>query len=188
MDSRTAAALIIVAALVVWGGWYVTRAFLVWRRLRGDRIVTCPETGRPAAVHIDTALAVTSDAGSDGAGLDSCSRWSERGACDQPCARAAQAPESATSAVVKAWAQDQRCASCGGELVESRLGHHIALLEPDGTTREWVDVAADRLPLALVTSLPVCWNCHVAATFRRMYPQLITDREEEAVHVRRAEP
>lgn len=185
MDSRFTAAVIIVGALAVWGVWYLGRAFSLWRRLRGDRVVICPETGKPATVHIDVALAVTSDAGSAPAPLESCSRWAERGVCEQPCARAAQAPESSASAVVKAWARGRPCAACGGELVESRLaGHHIALLEPSGMTREWVDVAADRLPLALATSLPICWNCHVAETFRRQHPELVTDREDTTVHVK----
>ena len=75
--------------------------------------------------------------------------------------------------------------TCGGPLVESRLaGHHIALLEPSGMTREWVDVAADRLPLALATCLPMRWNCHVAATFRRMRPDLVTDRDDAIVHIK----
>lgn len=185
MDARMAVALIIVGALAAWGAWFLGRSFLLWRRLRGERIVICPETGQPATVHIDLALAVTSDAGSAPAPLEACSRWAERGACDQPCLCAAHAATSAPSAIVKAWAQGRQCASCGGALVESRLaGHHIALLEPGGVTREWVDVAADRLPLALATSLPLCWNCHIAETFRRRHPELVTDREDAAVHVK----
>lgn len=98
--------------------------------------------------------------------------------------RAAQAPASSAAAAVKAWAKGRQCVVCGGALAEPRFtGHHIALLEPGGMTREWVDVAADRLPLALATSLPVCWNCHVAATFRRLHPELVTDRDEATVHV-----
>jgi hypothetical protein len=88
--------------------------------------------------------------------------------------------DASQATIVKAWAGGRVCVSCGGALVESRFaGHHIALLDPGGTTREWVDVAADRLPLALATSLPVCWNCHIAATFRRMHPELVTDRDWE---------
>jgi hypothetical protein len=187
MDSRFTAAVIIVGALAAWGAWYLGRAFSLWSRLRGDRIVTCPEDGKPATVHIDVALAVTSDKGSAPAALESCSRWAERGVCDQPCVHAAEAPESSAAAVVKAWAKGRQCVTCGGELADSRLaGHHIGLLEPSGMTREWVDVAADRLPLALATSLPLCWNCHVAATFRRLHPELVTDRDEAAVHVKNA--
>jgi len=51
-------------------------------------------------------------------------------------------------------------------------------------TREWVDVGADRLALALATSLPLCWNCHVAATFRRTHPELVTDRDDRTVQVK----
>jgi hypothetical protein len=93
---------------------------------------------------------------------------------------------SSASATVKAWAEERRCVFCHGPLVESRVaGHHIALLEPGGITREWVDIASDRLPLALATCLPVCWNCHVAATFRRLHPELVTDRDERVMHVER---
>jgi hypothetical protein len=184
MDARVVAAAVVTGAFAVWGGWYAVRAFLTWSRLRGERIVICPETGEPATVHIDVALAVTGDAGSEPAALEACSRWPQRAECDQRCAASAQLANASPAALVKAWAKGQPCASCGGELTESRFtGHHVALLEPNGTTREWVDVAADRLALALATSLPVCWNCHVAATFRRTYPELVTDRDERANHV-----
>jgi len=80
--------------------------------------------------------------------------------------------------MVRSWIKGRRCTSCGGLLVESRItGHHVALLDPGGLTREWVDVAADRLEVALATSLPVCWSCHVASTFRRLHPELVIDRD-----------
>ena len=44
------------------------------------------------------------------------------------------------------------------------------------------------MPLALATSLPLCWNCHVAATFRRMHPELVTDRDDSTIHVTRRRP
>ena len=89
-------------------------------------------------------------------------------------------PESATAALVRAWADGRQCVSCGSPVRESRFtGHHVALLDPSGLTREWVDIGADRLTLALSTSLPVCWSCHVAATFRRQHPDLVTDREAD---------
>ena len=183
MESGTVAAGVIVGLLGAWGVWFAVRALAIRRRLQGDRVVTCPETGEPAMVHIDLALAVTSDAGSAPAPLDNCSRWSERGHCDQPCVHAAHLPASSASALVKAWAKGRTCVSCGGELVEhSFVGHHIALLDPAGMTREWVDVAAERLPLALATSLPLCWNCHQAASFRRLHPELVVDRDNFTVH------
>ncbi len=182
MDTRTVAALVIVGALAGWGAWYLGRAIGIWRRLRGDRIVTCPETGEPALVRVDVAIAVTSDSGSEPAALTTCSRWPERAGCDLACAGEAQQPWRSAPEMVKAWANGRQCVSCGGPLVEPRPGgHHIALLEPSGMTREWVDIAGERLPLALATCLPMCWNCHVAATFRRLHPELITDREDKAM-------
>jgi len=86
-------------------------------------------------------------------------------------------PESEAAALVRAWAEGQHCVTCGTPVSEQRhTTHHVALLDPSGITREWVDVGADRLTLALATSLPVCWNCHLSATFRRLHPELVTDR------------
>lgn len=185
METRVAAAWMIVGALLVGGMWFWGRALLVWMRLRGDRVVKCPEDGQSALVHVDVALAIADDEGAAPAPLESCSRWAERGDCSQPCAQAAQAPASSPAAIVRAWAKGRTCVACGGALVESRFaGHHIALLDPSGMTREWVDVAADRLPLALATSLPICWNCHIAETFRRTHPDLVTDRDDSTVHIK----
>ncbi|MBM3808875.1 MAG: hypothetical protein FJW22_11870 [Acidimicrobiia bacterium] len=92
-------------------------------------------------------------------------------------------PESEVSRMVRAWASDHQCATCGAALSET-AGHHIALLDSSGMTREWVDIAPERLQAAPASSVPVCWNCHIAATFRRQHPELVTDREETAVRVK----
>ncbi|MGE3957020.1 MAG: hypothetical protein AB7H96_09915 [Vicinamibacterales bacterium] len=178
MDTSVVAATVLVGAIVAWAVWFLGRAVALHRKLDGPRVVTCPEDGRSALVAIDVAIAVTSDAGSEPARLSTCSRWTERGACDQPCCRDAHADSSRPVSLVRAWAAGRQCASCGGDLVEPRFGgHHLALLEPTGITREWADVPTDRLPLALATSLPLCWNCHMAATFRREHPDLVVDRD-----------
>ena len=80
--------------------------------------------------------------------------------------------------LIRTWSNGRDCAMCGGTLQERRFSsHHLALLEPDGTTRTWTDVPRERLTLALATSLPVCWNCHVVESMRRLHPDLVTDRE-----------
>lgn len=85
--------------------------------------------------------------------------------------------------LIRTWSSGRDCAICGGGLQERRFSsHHLALLEPDGATRTWTDVPRDRLTLALATSLPVCWNCHVAESLRRLHPDLVTDRENDASH------
>lgn len=173
MNGQLAAVVAIVGALVIWAGWLLGRAWRLQRRLGGDRVVTCPENGQSVLVHIDMALAVTAQPGSEPAPLDACSRWHERGGCEQPCLHAAHAAQPAV--VVRAWADGRTCAMCGRELDGG--ARHLALLAPDGTTREWRDVPVAQLPLALATSLPVCGNCHVAETFRRQHPELVTDRD-----------
>jgi hypothetical protein len=179
MDSVTVMKVVLLGSIVVWAGMYAVRAFRVWRDYRGHRLVTCPETGRPAAVQIDLGHAIASltlDGGE--VRLESCSRWAARGPCDQPCLPEAMHYESAAARIVYAWAQHKTCTSCGSPLEESEvLGHHVALRGADGVTREWVDIATERLRDALHFELPVCWNCHVAEQFRRTHPELVTDRE-----------
>lgn len=176
MNGQLGAVVAVVGALVIWAGWMLGRAWRLQRRLGGNRVVTCPETGQPALVHIDVALAVTAQAGSEPAPLDACSCWQERGRCEQPCLHAAHAARPAD--VVHAWARGRSCATCGRTLdAAGRGGRQTALLAPDGATRDWRDVPVAQLPLALATSLPVCANCHVAETFRRQHPELVTDRD-----------
>ncbi len=83
--------------------------------------------------------------------------------------------------LIRTWSRGRDCSICGGRLHERRhSSHHLALLEPDGATRTWTDVPRERLTLALATSLPVCWNCHVAESLRRLHPDLVTDRDNDA--------
>ena len=57
--SATIVAILALAALGCgWAAWNITRALRISKRLRGARVVTCPETGRPAAVTIDVRHAV----------------------------------------------------------------------------------------------------------------------------------
>ena len=72
-------------------------AFLLWRlvvaarfyfKLRGERIITCPETEKPEAVKVAAAsLAVRRFVGLPELRLEDCSRWPEREGCGQDCLR-----------------------------------------------------------------------------------------------------
>ena len=183
MDVRGTAALIIIGVAAVCAVWYFGRALLMRQGLQGEDTGTDRANQRAATAHIDMAIAATTD--------DLRTRPRPGSPTDQSdddvesAGVSAQLPESLASAIVSEWARGRTCVSCGGPVTEMKFsGHHIALLEPSGITREWVDVAADRLPLALATSLPLCWNCHLAASFRRMHPELVTDREEGRMHSR----
>jgi hypothetical protein len=43
-------------------------------------------------------------------------------------------------------------------------------------TYEWPEIPPEQIPGVLATHLPVCWNCHIAETFRRMFPERVVDR------------
>ncbi|HEY3204662.1 MAG TPA: hypothetical protein VGL03_13510 [Thermoanaerobaculia bacterium] len=63
--------------------WVAARAYL---KFRGTRVITCPETGCPAAVKVDMGHAArTSVVGETELRLESCSRWPERAGCGQEC-------------------------------------------------------------------------------------------------------
>jgi hypothetical protein len=179
MDPVTAMKVVLLGSIAVWAGMYAARAWRVWRHDRGARIVTGPETGRSAAARIDVQRAIVglTPAGDD-LRLERCSQRAERGACEERCLPDAMHYESVAARIVYAWVQDTACSSCGRPLEESEvLGHHIALRGSNGATREWVDIATERLREALDLELPVCWNCHVTEEFRRTHADLVTDRE-----------
>jgi len=51
-------------------------------------------------------------------------------------------------------------------------------MDSAGRTFEWHEVRPEKVPESLATHQPVCWNCHIAETFRRQFPQLIVERPE----------
>ena len=167
-------------AACLWASRYLVIAVRARRGLAGIRVVTCPETGEAAAVSFDRVHAALTALAHHGPDLQlaDCSRWAVRGPCDQACVPQAKVPETAVTNMVARWSGRKRCALCGEPLVEAPLvGHHVGLLSSDGVTTAWPDLPAQDVPEALRTRLPVCWNCHIAETFRRQRPELVTDRE-----------
>jgi len=64
------------------------------------------------------------------------------------------------------------------------LDHAPALLGPDARTLEWNQFRPEQLPEIFSKHQPVCWNCHVAETFRRTHPELVVDRKPEPKRIR----
>jgi hypothetical protein len=156
----------------------LTRTVRVWHRVNGHRLVTCTATGRPGAVRIDLphAVATTLTSQNPEFRIADCSLWATGGPCDQGCMTEALAPESTVGSIVARWYARKMCVYCAKPITPHSFSHPAALLSPQGATREWSDLPADRLLESLRTDLPVCWNCHVAETLRREHPDLITDR------------
>jgi len=48
-------------------------------------------------------------------------------------------------------------------------------MTPSGSTLEWRDIRPEFVPDVLNTHRAVCWDCHVAETFRRTRPDLVID-------------
>ena len=83
---QTAAYLIVViliASASYFGIKWLVRAY---SRYRGTKIVTCPETGRPAIVEVDALRAsLTSTVGPPDIRLENCWRWPLKEQCGQEC-------------------------------------------------------------------------------------------------------
>jgi hypothetical protein len=155
-----------------------TRAFL---RTRGKRLVTCPENHCAAAVEIDAKGAgLQAFRGGGYPCLKDCSRWPERKNCDQECLTEVETLGSGCLVrnVVAGWYKGKTCVYCHKPVddVAEWTGHIPALLTPDAKTVSWDDVPAEKLPEVFVTHQPVCWSCHIAESFRRQHPELVTDR------------
>lgn len=160
---------------------YAGIALTAWFRMRGTRVIVCPETQKPAAVQVDAAHAAVSAMWENAdLRLKDCSRWPERRSCDQGCVtQIAIAPhDTLATALLQKFFEGKRCSIC-----KRTIGPvHAAQPRPglfNVATHEvlaWEEIPAQNLPDALATHLPVCANCQVAETFRRQFPDLVTDR------------
>jgi hypothetical protein len=173
-----------IALTAVGAAWFAAFATLhavaAWRRWRGTRLVTCPETGRPAAVDMDLRHAIGgSIVGRPDLRLRDCSRWPERGGCGQPClSQVEESPEDClVRTMLQHWYAERACVFCRRPFgLIHWHDHKPGLRRPDGRLREWRDVAPEMLPDALATHQAVCWNCMVAEGFRLRFPDLVVER------------
>ena len=94
---------------------YAVVAVTAWRRLRGARVVTCPETGKAAAVTIDLGhAAVTAVWDKADLKLATCSRWPERQGCDEACVPqiAEGGGETRARTIAARFFEGRRCSIC----------------------------------------------------------------------------
>jgi len=148
-------------------------------RMRGDRVVACPENAQTVAVRVDAAhAALTSAGGHERLRLESCTRWPEKAGCGQECLTQieAQPTDCLVRTKVQRWYADKACALCGAALGHvDWTEHKPALRAPDGTTLEWSRVPPEKLYEVMASHAAVCWDCHIAETFRRVRPDLVID-------------
>ena len=170
-----------VVTLVVVGVLYalLRRPISEYIKMRGARVVTCPDNQQPAAVEVDARhAAVTAAGGHTHLRLDTCSRWPEKAGCGQECLKQieAQPADCLVKTQVSRWYADKSCAVCGKALgTVDWASHRPALRAPDGRTLEWSGVQPERMYDVMGTHDAVCWDCHIAETFRRQRPDLVLD-------------
>jgi hypothetical protein len=172
--------LILLVAIAVAAVFELVRALRTYLKFRGKRIVSCPETHQPAAVRVAAGkAAVEATVHSPHLRLSECSRWPEKEACGQEClAQIEEAPRAClVSTIVNQWYAGRSCVYCKKPFGEIHWHDHPpALVDQQRKTVEWNEVPLENLQQVMATHWPVCWNCHIAETFRRVHPELITDR------------
>ena len=150
--------------------------------LRGQRVVTCPETREDVGVEIDAPLAArTMLVDNPSLRITKCTRWPEKADCMQECLTQVEAhPEDTLLRnILGTWYLDKDCATCGRPIGQIQWHDPIpGLRAADGRLVGWDGVKAEQVAVLLDTCLPVCWNCFSAETFRAEYPGLVTDRSE----------
>ena len=172
-------AYVFIAAFLAAAIYLFVRYFVRARRFAGEQVIICPETGKQAMVEVDAGhAAFTSLLGQTDLRLQSCWRWPLEENCGQECLLQVDAPDDClVRSVLEKWYRDKSCAFCRRPFTGVGLtDHKPALLNPDGATVEWKDIPISVVTEAMETYLPVCWNCHIAQTFRREHTDLVVDR------------
>jgi hypothetical protein len=174
-------ALCLSAGVVVLGLYLVLRPVAgAYLKFRGTRLITCPETKAPAAVEVDAKhAAATAFLGQPALRLQDCSRWPERRDCDQACLKQIEAApaDCLVRTILTRWYEGKVCVLCRkpfGDIAWSL--HKPALMNAERQTVEWHEVRPEQVPQVLATHLPVCWDCHIVETFRRLHPELVVER------------
>jgi hypothetical protein len=170
---------VIIGAIAVAIGISYLRLFV---SMRGDRVVTCPETLQPVGLQIDARLAArTALVDNQQLRVTTCTRWPEKQDCAQECLSQVELrPEDTLLRnILREWYLDKDCSLCGRRIGDIEWHDAIpALRTDDGIFREWETIKAEEVTGLLETSLPVCWNCDLAEQFRQKHRDLVVDRSE----------
>src|SRR5579859_598075 len=182
----TASVLVAVVIVTLAAGLFVFRAIPGVRaffQFKGKRLITCPESHTPEAVEVAAGeAAVGAFLSEPTLRLVECSRWPERQDCGQDCLQQIEIDPANCLVwnIVSKWYEGKSSAFCRKPFGPLRhLDHAPALLGPDHKTTEWKEFRPQQLPEIMENYRPVCWNCHIAETFRRTHPELVVNRELE---------
>src|SRR6266540_577287 len=125
MSTQVFVSILLAAVLAM----YLGIAIRTWTRLRGRRVVGCPESRRPAGVTVDLGHAIMSAVWERAdVRIAGCSRWPERKGCGETCVPQIEASKEETDAgrIAARFFAGKRCAICQRRLTP--LQH--AMLQP----------------------------------------------------------
>src|SRR5689334_7292899 len=114
MATETYLIFLILAFAVLY--WIVRQMVGSFMKFRGKRVITCPETRKPAGVEVDAAHAALSSAIGDlDLRLRSCSRWPDRQDCGQECLLQVELnpQDCLLHKILIDWYANKHCVSCG---------------------------------------------------------------------------
>jgi hypothetical protein len=177
MTAQLFIVLLVLAVLAV----YLVIAIRTWSRVHGARVVVCPETETPVAVHVDVGHAMATAVWEKAdLKVTSCSRWPERQNCEQPCVHQIETAPAETSPKVIAahFFTKERCAICTRPIdAPSAMTLPPGFMDPvSHAVQSWNEVAPQDLAKAIAQRRPLCANCTLAETFRQRFPDRVTDR------------
>lgn len=139
---------------------------------RGRQSVTCPDSKQPVDVTVDRKFAFRMALrGQEHSRLESCSRWPEKGDCDQEClAQLDPSPENIDRLLTK-WYEGKTCAVCTRALTPADWRRsRLAVLDKDQNLLELREMTLDRLATLLDQMRPLCWTCHQEQRERQAVP------------------
>lgn len=169
----------VIVVLLGVAGFFVVVGLRSFLKFRGVRVVTCPETKQPAAVRVDAGHAAVSAAWDHTElRLEQCSRWPERGACEQPCLKQIEAAphDCLLRSILTRWYEGKTCVYCDRPLTLHTHAQQPALRHPDGHTLDFASLRPEELVARIDEFAPVCFDCHLAEQFRRQFPDRVTER------------
>jgi hypothetical protein len=172
--------LLALAVFVLGCGGLILRAFF---RVRGEPVVIPPEGRQPIAIPALAPPAQASAAGpSDARPAPPLGTGALDGSRSQPFA--APPLDRQSVATLKRWYTGRECAVCHREIgpvyaTEPRPGL-LNVAAPSREILRWDDIPADHLQAVLDSHLPVCASCNLAESFRREFPERVTDRTDSA--------
>ena len=175
------AAYLIITVLIATASFFGIRWFVrAYARYRGTKVITCPETGRPAMVEVNALRAsLTSAVGPPDIQLENCWRWPLQEQCGQECLiNLDVAPgHCLVSGLLMRWYRGKTCCYCAKPFEELHwVDHKPALQNPEGLLMRWREVPVEDISMVMDTHLPVCWNCYIAQSFFREHPDLVVFR------------